>query len=83
MISEMKDLVYNNEVKSKKANITVLSAEEVAEATGYTAQTILNWKEEIGYHTKGRHIRFFPDDVENWLKLYKKKSILNPRKLRP
>ena len=82
MLQEMKELVKNNEAATKKANITVLSAEEVAEATGYTAQTILAWKDEIGYHTKGRLIRFFPEDVQAWLQRYKKKSILNPLKIR-
>ena len=82
MFEEMKELVKNNEKSLKKGNITLLSAEEVAECTGYTAQTILAWKDEIGYHTKGRFIRFFPEDVERWIKLYKKKSILNPAKIR-
>lgn len=82
MFNEMKNLVSNNEKAIKKGNITVLSADEVAECTGYTAQTILAWKDEIGYHTKGRLIRFFPEDVKEWLQRYKKKSILNPLKIK-
>ncbi|KIO75251.1 hypothetical protein TH53_21820 [Pedobacter lusitanus] len=51
-------------------NIVMISAEKAAELTGYSEKTLRLRKEEIGYHTIGKNIFFFPKDLEVWLHKY-------------
>ena len=53
----------NAALKSKK----LLSVAEVAEMTGYSTVTINRRKEEIGFFTEGKDIKFKPSDVDAWI----------------
>lgn len=53
--------------KNKKNSKLLLSAQEVAEATGYNEKTIRLKKYEIGFFTIGKEVMFKPADVEAWI----------------
>ncbi|MGV3684386.1 MAG: hypothetical protein ACO1NS_02085 [Daejeonella sp.] len=47
-----------------------LSAEEVGQLTGYHTKTIKIRKDEIGYITQGKDLKFKLDDVNTWMMRY-------------
>lgn len=51
-----------------KTNIKLLTVSDVAEMLNYTAKTIYDRKEEIGYIKNGKEIRFERSNVEAWIK---------------
>jgi len=53
----------NKKLKEKK----LLSAREVADLTGFNEKTIKLKKEEIGYFTDGKDVKFKPENVDAWI----------------
>lgn len=47
-----------------------LTAKEVGAITGYDEKTIKNRKEEIGYITHGKDLKFLIEDVNKWMMNY-------------
>jgi len=49
------------------SKIGLLDAKQVADLTGYDEKTIRIKKEDIGYSTLGKNIKFRVEDVNNWI----------------
>lgn len=47
-----------------------LTAKEVGAITGYDEKTIKNRKDEIGYITHGKDLKFLMEDVNKWMMNY-------------
>jgi len=67
MYFKMAEMVETQTKTKKSADITLLTVKEVTALTGFGAQTIKMHKEEIGYQTMGKDLRFKPEDVEAWI----------------
>lgn len=52
------------------SKIGLMSAQQVADLTGYDVKTIKLRKSEIGYHTMGKDLKFKPADVQAWIQKY-------------
>jgi hypothetical protein len=52
------------------SKIGLMSAQQVADLTGYHVKTIALRKSEIGYSTMGKDLRFKPADVQAWINKY-------------
>jgi mRNA-degrading endonuclease RelE of RelBE toxin-antitoxin system len=52
------------------SKIGLMSSQQVADLTGYDEKTIRVRKNEIGYSTMGRDLRFKPADVQAWISKY-------------
>lgn len=54
----------------------LLSVKDVCDITGYSENTVLRRKEEIGFFCEGKDIKFKPVDVDNWID----RNYIKPRK---
>jgi hypothetical protein len=52
------------------SKIGLMSAQQVAALTGYDVKTIKLRKQEIGYSTMGKDLKFKPADVQAWINRY-------------
>jgi hypothetical protein len=52
------------------SKIGLMSAQQVADLTGYDVKTIKLRKDEIGYSTMGKDLKFRPSDVQAWIQKY-------------
>jgi hypothetical protein len=50
-----------------QSKIGLLDPKQVAELTGYDEKTIRSKKEDIGYSTMGKNIKFRMEDVNAWI----------------
>lgn len=52
------------------SKIGMLSLKQVSELTGYKQSFIRSRKEEIGFHTVGKDLKFKPSDLDKWINKY-------------
>jgi len=67
MFAKSQDIIKVQADTILKLKVGLLNCKEVAELTGYNEKTIKSKKEEIGFMTIGKDIKFKPADVEAWI----------------
>jgi hypothetical protein len=70
MFIESQQTIKNQAEIITASKIGLMSAQQVADLTGYHAKTIALRKSEIGYSTMGKDLRFRPADVQAWINKY-------------
>jgi len=69
MVEENKDLIDKKRLKQALFDKKYLSKKSLSEVLGIPIKTIADWvyRRKIPYHKLGKHIRFDPVDIEQWL----------------
>jgi hypothetical protein len=77
MFSEL--VRMNRKLAEENKNLQLkrlLRVEDICTMTGYSKNTVLRRKEEIGFFCEGKDIKFKSADVDNWIQSY----YIKPRK---
>ncbi|HEY1062902.1 MAG TPA: hypothetical protein VGE44_14495 [Daejeonella sp.] len=70
LITQIKDLIEESKRVNKDIfiqNNRYLNAAEVGAITGYSAKSIKNRKDSIGYISMGGELKFLKADVDKWM----------------
>ena len=70
MFEESQQIIKHQAEIITRSRIGLMSARQVADLTGYDEKTIKDRKEEIGFHTMGKDLKFKPADVQAWIDKY-------------
>lgn len=70
MFIKSQDIIQEQARAITAAKMGLLSLDQVCELTGYKKAFIRSRKEEIGYHTVGRDLKFKPSAVQEWIDKY-------------
>lgn len=70
MFIKSQDIIQEQAQIMNASKIQLLSLDQVCELTGYKKAFIRSRKDEIGYHTVGRDLKFKPSAVQEWIDKY-------------
>lgn len=70
MFVRSQEIIREQAVEITACKVGLLNLKQVATLTGYKQAFIRSRKEEIGYHTVGRDLKFKPADVDRWINKY-------------
>jgi len=70
MFIESQRIIRKQAESTSGSDIELLTMKQVCSLTGYKESFIRSRKEEIGFHTVGRDIKFKPSAVKAWIDKY-------------